>query len=237
MKKQSVLLIVCLVLITVLFGLSGASAPKQVRADGPLPDSPEPGEIIPTEYGNLLEADLNDEGTDTDDQVYLTDKTGINNQIQTGEEFISYGSFGFSLLGSSEFVINSPGCLQSKNTDCGATAYHNVNIPNGSTITYIDFSGADDSPNYSMRLFFESIHFNNKSFERIAELESGDSFRSGPFLRNQNINHIVDNNLNNYRLMILYPRYEEIYAMCVTQITIRYIPPSPFALSLPIIKK
>jgi len=236
MEKRRVLVIVCVVLVSMVLGLVSVSAPKQVRADEPPPVSPGPNAKIPLEYGDPFDEAIFNEDPGTGEQIYLTDKPELNNEIMSGTQIISYGALGFTINRGS-FIYYFSGCRANDDPQEGINTYQTVNLPHGSRITYIDFSGYDDSANSSVRLVFRSIRFDNSGGDYLADLESGSSFSNGNFAISTTLDHVVSNYFNNYLLRISYPPYVDPELVCATQVTIHYIPPSPFAVALPLIER
>lgn len=236
MEKRSILFIVCVVLVSMVLGMVSVSAPKQVRADEIPPISLGPNGEIPVGYGPLFEEQFSDEEKDAGIQEYLTAKPEPENQTMAAAQVASYGALGFSYF-SDKFSYTSPGCVQSTRSDYPAAGYQTVNIPHGSRIYLIDFTGSDDSSTAEMFLSFRRTQYDNSSSEEVARLYSGTSFSGGRFLVEKSLNHEVDNNWYSYLLIISFPQFVSGKHLCANQVTIFYMPPSPFAVALPLIER
>ena len=236
MEKRSILFIVCVVLVSMVLGLVSVSAPKQVRADEPPPVSPGPNAKIPLEYGDPFDEAVFNEDPGTVEQIYLTDNPELNNEIMSGTQIISYGALGFTINRGS-FMYYFYGCRANNDPQDGINTYQTVSLPHGSRITYIDFSGSDDSSTDEMFLSFTRNSYDNQSGIELARLYSGSSFSGGRFVVGKSLDHQVINTTYSYLLTISFPKFVSGKNLCANQVTIWYTPPSVFALALPLIER
>jgi len=236
MEKRRVLVIVCVVLVSMVLGLVSVSAPKQVRADEIPPISLGPNGEIPVGYGPLFEEQFSDDEKDAGMQEYLTAKPEPENQTMAAGQVASYGALGFSYF-SDKFFYTYPGCVASSNSTYVGAGYQTVNLPHGSRITYIDFSGSDDSSTDEMFLSFTRNSYDNQSGIELARLYSGSSFSGGRFVVGKSLDHQVINTTYSYLLTISFPKFVSGKNLCANQVTIWYTPPSVFALALPLIER
>lgn len=202
-------MIVCIVLVCALLGLTSVSAPKAVHAD----------EVPPVMEG------------------IETGKIGSGNERGGGgSQAMSYGGTGFNTYNALMYPYGYS-CIM--NGEAGITfAYQNVNLPNGSLIYGIDFSGSDNSETLEMALeFAESSYIGDGNV--LAKLTSGIEFHGGVYVRSVLFDPpiLVDNPSNNYVLALTMPGRGNTSYVSFCQATIYYDPPSIFAQALPLVSK
>ncbi len=210
MAKQSrINIIVCIVSVCTLLGLTSFSAPKAVRADEVLPGS-EGIEAWKMESGNV--------------------------QWDGRTQVMSYGGGGFNSFNAAVYPIGD-NCIMNGEAET-KPAFHNVNLPNGSVISSIDFSGHDYSDISEMKLEFIESKFDGVIGRTWAVLNSNIDFDGGVYVRSMPFDPpiVVDNLVYNYVLKLTMPRLTEQNVL-FCQATISYNPPSIFAQALPLIRK
>lgn len=235
MKTQRKFLFVSVLIASLLMGLVSISNPGNVRADEapPIPYGPN-GEIplgyVVPEIGPHFSEEM-----ESGFQEDLDPKPEEDARIQAGGTWHSYGARGFNTY-TSTFLKVGYGCLKNGETT-ERNAVQTVNIPHGSKIYAWDISGIDKNPFREMVVLLSNNRFNGAEGNLYTYLSSGKEFQSGNYyVVKYEVNHVVDNNYYNYTIQANYPEYSaNEVALC--QVTIYYIPPSPFGQALPIVTK
>lgn len=235
MSKKGTTIIVTILLFVFILGMFSISGTKPVAGleQPPIPYGPN-GEI-PFDYPEHIDEDEIPIGeVDANSNIYQIDKDGPENEITASTISTSYSSYGFE-KGNSAFYRLGFGCLENAESNA-RVAYHSVNIPDGSRIISIDFSGFDKNDAAEMFIDFRRERYTGNKGDLIAKLQSGvDKTYVENFLIYKDLNHVVDNNLYSYYIWAQFPAYNSTKRVGMCQITIKYIPPSPFVNALPYI--
>ena len=235
MLKKRTSIIVAVLLFSLVLGFLSMSSPKPVTGEDqpPIPygpngetpfDHPEPIDENEIAIGEVV--------TDASDPQ--PDKNETENEITASWLATSYSSYGFE-KGSTTYYRLGWGCMENAESNA-RVAYHSVNIPDGSRIVSIDFSGYDKNNGAEMLIDFRRERYTGDDGDLIARLQSGiENIYTSYFIKAKSIDHIVNNDVYSYYIWATFPAYNSSKTAALCQITIKYIPPSPFLNAMPII--
>ena len=236
MEKRSILVIVCVVLVSMVLGLVSVSVPKQVRADESPPSPQGPGSIWPDEY--IPDSPVQTVQPGASEELKVP-KTGTEHRTYASSQIASYPAMGFKQRAGDNFLNVFYGCMENVGNSTTAYAYQTVNLPDGSIIRSIDFSGIDNGNPGKLELVLRSNRYDNSPGGLYVYLTSSDEYSSGHFLVwEEGIDYTVDNAYENYMLEARFsPAPGDILKMYICQVTIYYTPPSIFGNALPMIQR
>ncbi len=237
MLKKGTSVIVTVLLFAIVLGFLSMSGPKPVIGEGQPPIPYGPNGEIPFGYADPVAYDqisIGEVEIDPSDTQPIRDYT--ENEIMAHMQSNSYSPFGFEKYSSHFHTLGNANVCLGNSENFPQTAYHNVNIPYGSRIIYIEFSGIDTSNNASMVISFRRTHYSGSSNKAIAILDSGNSETyEDYFIIGKSIDHVFINDFYSYHLHATFPDYDSVptnrVGLC--QVTIYYYPPSPFVNALP----
>lgn len=235
MLKKRTPIIVTVLLFALVLGFLSMSGPKPVTGEDQPPIPYGPNGEIPFGYPDPFDEEQIPIGeVETDPSESQPDKDGTENEIMASSMSTSYSSYGFE-KGSASYYRLGWGCMENAESNA-RVAYHSVNIPDGSRIVSIDFSGFDENNGAEMLIDFNRERYSGNTGDLVARLQSGIEYTSTTyFYRSKSLDHIVDNNLYSYYIWATFPAYNASKTVALCQITIKYIPPSPFVNAMPVI--
>lgn len=235
MKTQRKFLFVSVLIASLLMGLVSISNPGNVRADEAPPIPYGPNGEIPVGYVVPEIGPHFSEEMESGFQEDLDPKPEEDASIQAIGTWHSYGAMGFNTFNTTYYRVRF-GCLKNAETT-ERQAQQTVNIPHGSTIYAWDISGIDSNASQEMSVTLHNNSYNAEPGNFATRLNSGKEFAGGLFVEGQShMNHVVNNLHYHYLISATFPGYSaDEVALC--QVTIRYIPPSPFGQALPIVTK
>lgn len=234
MSKHIRLFLTAILTAIVLIGLVSFYRPVLVSAEELPPSAGDGSELLPPDRDpeTLFQTPV----VKPSDQ-HFEEKSLLKDDVNASlKRYMSWGGLGLSTF-NTNYYLAGPNCLVNAESD-GRLAHQTVNIPDGSKIVYMDFSGADKSPTEETYIYLAQYPWDGRPGTTIATIHSGKPYSAGNFTESIDIpNWTVENYANSYRISVRFPPYVNTEEVSFCQVTIGYIPPSPFAVAAPLILK
>jgi len=232
MTKRSVLIIICVVLISLLLGAVNSSSASRVRADDapPIPqgaDGEWPAEFTPEPQIQTVIPSESEE----------LEKLGTESQLNLqSQQYVSYGGLG--LVKNFQYTNPRATCVRS-GENYWRLAYQNIDLPSGSLIWGFDFSGYDYDSTDDVELRLYEAMYDGTSAGYLAQVGSGNEFAGGKFTKYKYFNPPVEvrSFTRNLTFELVFPPYVSGSEVSFCHVALYYTPPSPFAMALPLINK
>jgi len=232
MAKRSVLIIICVMLISLLLGAVDISSTSRVRADDapPIPqgaDGEWPAEFTPEPQIQTVIPSESEE----------LEKLGTESQLNLQSQlYVSYGGLG--LVKNFQFTNPRATCIRNSD-NYWKLAYQNIDLPSGSLIWGFDFSGYDYDSTDDVELRLYEAMYDGSSAGYLAAVGSGNEFADGKFTKYKYFDTPVEvrSFTRNLTFEIVFPPYVSGSEVSFCNVALYYTPPSPFAVALPLIKR